>query len=299
MVKVKELEQYMAQGLAECFATFMLILIGEGAIAQYKLSHQGNHSTITINLSFGIGVYTALMIAGPISGAHLNPAVSISLLTVRKLKPVQCIIYIISQLIGAFFGALVVYYLYFGLFNKFDDGERAMLGETGTADIFFTMPADGVAHWNSFFDQVVGTAVLMIFIMALISNSNFMISEVAKPFAFVLIIVGITSAFAGNAGAAINPARDFGPRLFAAFIYGWENVFAVNRCFFWIPIIGPIVGAIIGVWLYVGYEAFIKRYGHLSTIPKSGSIEVHPKIKSIDDDDHQAMISHELTTIRT
>ena len=77
--------------------------------------------------------------------------------------------YIIGQIIGAFFGALVVYYLYWGLFNKFDGGVRQMVGGNGTADIFFTMPTEGVLHWNSFFDQVVGTAVLMIFIMALIS----------------------------------------------------------------------------------------------------------------------------------
>jgi len=70
-------------------------------------------------------------------------------------------------MIGAFFGALCVYFVYYGLFNKFDQGVRAVSGVTGTADIFFTMPATGVEHWNSFFDQIIGTAILMIFIMAL------------------------------------------------------------------------------------------------------------------------------------
>lgn len=100
-------------------------------------------------------------------GAHLNPAVSISLLTVRKLKPLQCLFYIIGQILGAFLGALCVYYLYWNLFDQFDGGIRQVVGSNGTADIFFTMPATGVPHWNSFFDQMVGTAVLMIFIMAL------------------------------------------------------------------------------------------------------------------------------------
>lgn len=102
-------------------------------------------------------------------GAHLNPAVSIALLTVRKLKPLQCIFYIIGQLIGAFFGALTVYYLYWSLINVFDEGTRQVLGSQGTADIFFTMPAHGVPNWNSFLDQIIGTAILMIFIMALIN----------------------------------------------------------------------------------------------------------------------------------
>jgi len=102
-------------------------------------------------------------------GAHLNPAVSISLLTIRKLKPLQCLFYIIGQMIGAFFGALFVYQLYWGLFNKFDGSVRQIAGSNGTADIFFTMPANGVPHWNSFFDQIIGTAVLMIFIMAVVN----------------------------------------------------------------------------------------------------------------------------------
>ena len=153
----------------------------------------------------------------------MNPAVSISLLTIRKIKPLQCLFYIIGQIVGAFFGALSVYYLYWSLFNRFDNGLRQIVGSNATADIFFTMPADKVAHWNSFLDQLVGTAVLMIFIMALgnvreeirlrcitkkcflSKDFNHMISDVAKPFAFVLIILAITSAFAGNAGAAINP----------------------------------------------------------------------------------------------
>ena len=89
------------------------------------------------------------------------------MLTVRKLKPLQCLFYIIGQILGAFLGALCVYYLYYSLFNQFDGGLRQVAGSNGTADIFFTMPAGGVPHWNSFLDQMIGTVVLMIFIMAL------------------------------------------------------------------------------------------------------------------------------------
>ncbi|CAF3769437.1 unnamed protein product [Rotaria sordida] len=297
MAKVKELQQYLAQCVAECFSTFMLILIGEASLAQYKFSKSEHRSIIAINLSFGIGVYTALMVAGPISGAHLNPAVSISLLTIRKLKPLQCLFYIIGQIIGAFLGALLVYYLYWGLFNRFDGGVRQITGENGTADIFFTMPEEGIGRWNLVFDQVISTAVLMIFIMALGNDFNNMISEVAKPFAFVLIIFAITSAFARNSGAAINPARDLGPRLFAAFIYGWKEVFRAHNYFFWIPIIGPIIGAIIGVWLFEGYLVLMKRFANLPNIVNIGSIELHPKAVPTDDD--ELMVTHRLTTTRS
>jgi len=297
MPKVKELQQYMAQCLAECFSTFMLVLIGEAAIAQYKFSGNPNQSPIIVNVSFGIGVYLAIMIAGPISGAHLNPAVSISLLTIRKLKPIQCLFYILGQMLGAFFGGIVVYYLHWGLFNQFDGGVRQIAGVKGTADIFFTMPSAGVSNGNAFFDQIVGTAILMIFIMAIGNDFNLMVSEVAKPFGFVLIIVAITSAFAGNAGAAINPARDLGPRLFAASIYGW-NVFKANNYFFWVPIIGPIVGAIIGVWLFEGYLSVMKRFANLPNVAHIGSVELHPKIAPIDDEDH-VMMTQKLTSVHS
>lgn len=83
------------------------------------------------------------------------------------MKPIQCLFYIIGQILGAFFGALFVYCLYWSLFNRFDGGTRQIIGDQGTADIFFTMPQDGVQQWNLLFDQILGTAVLMIFIMAL------------------------------------------------------------------------------------------------------------------------------------
>lgn len=93
-------------------------------------------------------------------------------------------------------------------------------------------------------------------------------------------------------------ARDLGPRLFAAFVYGWQEVFQANNYFFWIPIVGPIVGAIIGVWLFEGYMAIVNRYGNLPNGTKEDTFKSHPKVKSIDDDDH-AMITNELTTIRS
>jgi len=102
----------------------------------------------------------------------------------------------------------------------------------------------------------------MIFIMALSNKSNKMISEEGKPFAFALLILGISCAFSVNAGAAMNPARDFGPRLFGSLIYGWNRVFRIDNYFFSIPILGPIVGATLGVWIYVGYSSLINNYSH-------------------------------------
>lgn len=89
------------------------------------------------------------------------------MLTVRQIKPIQCVFYIIGQMLGGFFGGLFVYLLHMDLFHKYDDGNRQIIGDKGTGDIFFTIRASGVHNINALFDQIVGTAVLMIFIMAL------------------------------------------------------------------------------------------------------------------------------------
>ncbi|CAF0958793.1 unnamed protein product [Rotaria sordida] len=211
------------------------------------------------------------MLSGPITGAHINPALSISLMTIRKLKPLQCFFYVIGQILGAFLGAALVYIVYLKQFDEFDGGIREMTGPNGTADIFFTMPAKGTPQWNALVDQIVGTAILMIFVMAVTHELNQMMSKAVEPLAFALIVTGIISAFSINAGAAINPARDLGPRLFGAFVYGWNNVFGVHNYFFWVPIVGPIVGAIVGVWLHQGFIWIVKHYGHLSNIEDSNA----------------------------
>jgi glycerol uptake facilitator-like aquaporin len=101
-----------------------------------------------------------------ILGAHINPALSISLMTIRKLEPLRCIFYVIGQILGAFLGAAIVYLAYLKQFDEFDGGIRQMTGPSGTADIFFTMPGNDLPNWNALVDQIVGTAILMIFVMA-------------------------------------------------------------------------------------------------------------------------------------
>ncbi|CAF3829305.1 unnamed protein product [Adineta steineri] len=300
MVTKKELQQYVVELLSECFGTFILILLNEGAIANYKFARFTSHYTLSIYLAIGVGVYTALMAVGSITGtvetealysstsiifsAHINPAVSISLMTVRKLKPLQCVFYVIGQIVGAFLGAALVYLVYWSQFNEFDGGTRQITGLHGTGDIFFTMPGKNVPHWNAFIDQIVSTGLLLIFIVAVEQDFNRMISEVNKPFALALIVMGINCAFSINAAAALNPARDLGPRLFSAFVYGWNDVFCVHNYYFWIPIVGPILGGIVGVWIYQCYASIIKNYWQFSNTKRNKSGKIgHEAIRTEDD----------------
>lgn len=96
----------------------------------------------------------------------MNPALSISLLSIRKLNPFQCMFYIVGQVLGGFLGAALVYVAYLKQFDEFDGGIRCTTGINGTADVFFTMPAEGFPQWNALLDQIICTGILMIFVMA-------------------------------------------------------------------------------------------------------------------------------------
>jgi glycerol uptake facilitator-like aquaporin len=141
-------------------------------------------------------------------GAHVNPAVSLGLLTLRKLKVIQCLFYIVGQIGGAFFASALVYLVYLSHFNQYDGGIRQIEGSNGTADIFYTVPGVGIPNWNCFIDSMVGTSVLLIFIMALGNDYNHLISNAAKPFAFVLMFTTFGFSMSLNCGNPINPVSE-------------------------------------------------------------------------------------------
>ncbi|CAF1486308.1 unnamed protein product [Adineta ricciae] len=273
MVTKKDLEEYFVDFFVETFGTFILIVFNEGAIANYKFAQLTTHSVITIYIAIGVGIYTALMAGGSITGAHINPAVSISFMTVGKLKPLKCLFYVIGQIFGAFLGATLVYLVYWSQFNRFDGGFRQIIGINGT-------------------DQIVGTALLLIFIMAVDQHFNQLVSVGNKAFALIFIVIGINCAFSINAAAALNPARDFGPRLLGAFIYGWINVFTVNNHYFWIPIVGPLIGGILGSWIFKFYAFIVEKYGHVKNMKEKNLNEINV------DDTNRRRIDEEICELR-
>ncbi len=140
-------------------------------------------------------------------GAHVNPAVSLGLLSLRKLKVIQCLFYIFGQVVGAFLACTMVYAVYLAQFNYFDGGIRQIVGEHATGGIFFTERGLHVSNWYCLLDSVVGTALLLIFIMSLGNDHNHLISNAAKPFSFVLMITTFGFTMDLNCGNPINPVR--------------------------------------------------------------------------------------------
>jgi len=238
------------EAAAEFFGTFILIAFGVGVVAQTVLSKSANGSYLAINIGWGLGVMLGIYVAGGVSGAHLNPAVTIALAVHRQFPWSKVVPYSIAQVAGAFAASAVVFATYREAFSAFDGGLRMVEGATATAGIFATYPQPFLSIAGGFVDQVVGTMLLLACVLAVTDQKN------VGPPAWLtgplvgLLVVAIGVAFGFNAGYAINPARDFGPRLFT-FVAGWgSGVFTAGNGWWWVPIVGPMIGGVLGGGLY-------------------------------------------------
>jgi len=238
------------EAVAEFFGTFILIAFGVGVVAQTVLSKNANGSFLAINIGWGLAVMLGVYTAAGVSGAHLNPAVTVALAVHRQFPWSKVLPYAVAQIAGAFAASALVFATYREALSAFDGGIRAVEGATATAGIFATYPQPYLSIAGGFVDQVVGTMLLMAGVLAVTDQRN-----VAPPAYLTAPLVGglvlaIGVAFGFNAGYAINPARDFGPRLFT-FIAGWgPGVFTAGGGWWWVPIVAPLVGAILGAFAY-------------------------------------------------
>ena len=240
----------LKEAAAEFLGTFILIVFGVGMVAQTVLSRNAAGSYLAINLGWGLAVMLGVYTAAGVSGAHLNPAVSVALAVRRGFPWPKVPVYAASQVAGAFVASAVVFLTYQEALGAFDGGVRQVQGATGTAGIFATYPQPFLSTMGGLIDQIVGTALLMAGVLAITDERN------AGPPSWLVapiiggLVVAIGMAFGFNAGYAINPARDFGPRLFTA-VAGWgAGVFTAGNAWWWVPIVGPTVGAVLGAVLY-------------------------------------------------
>ena len=238
--------------LAEFLGTFILIAFGVAVVAQVILSGGQNGSYLSINFGWGLGVVMGIYVAGGISGAHLNPAVTLALAVRRGFCWSKVLPYWLAQTAGAFVASSLVFLTYHDAFNAFDGGLRVVSGAKATAGIFATYPQPFLSTFGGLVDQIVGTALLVLVIFAVSDTRNTSPSSNMAPLIIGLLVVLIGMTFGFNSGYAINPARDFGPRLFTL-VGGWgTQVFEAGNHWFWIPIIGPLLGGVFGGLVYDG-----------------------------------------------
>ena len=235
---------------AEFLGTFVLIMFGAGVVAQFVLSEGKNGSYLAINLGWGLGVVMGVYVAGGVSGAHLNPAITLALAVRRGFSWSKVLPYSVAQSIGAFAASALVFFTYREAFTAFDGGARMVTGAKATAGIFATYPQPFLSTYGGLVDQIVGTALLVMIICAISDARNLGPSGNLAPLIIGLLVVVIGTCFGFNSGYAINPARDLGPRLFT-FVAGWgPEVFRAGNYWFWVPIVGPLAGGVAGAYAY-------------------------------------------------
>jgi len=237
----------LAELLSEFAGTTILLLFGLGVVAQVVAGGLGDHDSIA--WAWGLGVTLGVYVAARISGAHLNPAVTLALAVFkdfpwRKVGP-----YMLAQVAGAFVAALIVRWNYREVLSMADPGHTIK-----TQGVFSTLPGNGalpIDQWGALRDQVIGTAILLFLIFALTDLRGVVPEANLGPLIIGLVVVAIGMAWGTDAGYAINPARDFGPRL-ASYLTGYETAWRdqYNNLYFWVPIVGPFVGGLLGASLY-------------------------------------------------
>ena len=247
--------------LAEFLGTFVLIVFGVGVVAQVVLSRGSTGTYLSINIGWGLAVTMACYVCAGVTGAHLNPAVTVGLAVHRRFPWSKVLPYAVAQIAGAFAASVVVYVTYREALTAYDGGLRQVLGPQGTAGIWATYPQTFLSVFpGGFIDQMVGTALLFGVILGITDDRNAPAPKGLVPVIVGLLVVLIGATFGFNSGYAINPARDFGPRLFTA-LAGWGGeVFRAAHGWWWVPVVAPCLGAIVGGWVY---DLFVGH--HLTT----------------------------------
>jgi glycerol uptake facilitator protein len=264
---------------AEFAGTFILILFGVGVVAQVVAGGIGDHDSIA--WAWGFGVAFGVYVAGKTTGGHLNPAVTIANAVFNGFPWRKVLPYAIAQTVGAFVAALIVRWNYTEVLAKFDPGHTIK-----TQGVFSTLPGNGtlpVSEWGAFRDQIIGTAILLFVIFAITDARNTSPLSNLAPVVVGFLVVAIGMAFGTDAGYAINPARDFGPRL-ASFIAGYGTAFRdqYGDLYFWVPIVAPIIGAVLGAWLY---RVLVGRFltGVPAEINTEGAPSAEPTLEAAED----------------
>jgi glycerol uptake facilitator protein len=233
--------------LAEFIGTMILVLLGDGVVAGVLLrnSKAENSGWIVITLGWGMAVAMAVYSVGWISGAHINPAVTIGVATIGLLEWAQVPGYIIAQILGAFVGAVLVWLAYLPHWEETAD-PGLKLG------VFSTAPAirNTVANLVT---EIIGTAMLVFGVVAIVTTFTTGGGEIAWggifPLLIGLLVFAIGLSLGGPTGYAINPARDLGPRIAHA-VLPIAGKGGSDWGYSWIPVVGPIIGGILGAVLY-------------------------------------------------
>ncbi|XP_069073990.1 aquaporin-7-like [Pleurodeles waltl] len=242
--------QTVREAMAEMLSTFVMMSFGLGSVAQVVLGRKEFGQYLSINLSFGFGVTMGILVAGGVSGAHMNTSVSLTNCILGNLPWRKLPVYALAQCVGSFLAAAVIFSLYYEALINYCGGNLTVTGPCATASIFSTYPEPYLSLGGGFVDQVIGTAALLLCIMAINDQRNNPALNGTQALLVGILVVLIGMAMGMNSGYAINPARDLPPRIFTA-IAGWGlEVFWAGNNWWWVPVVAPMVGSVTGALIY-------------------------------------------------
>ncbi|KAA8644420.1 MIP/aquaporin family protein [Aspergillus tanneri] len=246
------IREYGREAFSEFFGTMILVLFGDGVVAQVTLSHNEKGNYQSISWGWGLGVMLGVYASGA-SGSHINPAVTLANCVLRKFPWRKWPIYAVAQLLGGMCAAAIIYGNYRSAIDVYEGGSdiRTVPGysSTATAGIFCTYPAEFMTRTGQFFSEFISSALLMFMIFALKDDSNLGAGPLT-PLGLFFVIFGIGACFGWETGYAINLARDFGPRLVSYMIGYGPEVWKAGNYYFWVPIVAPFFGCTFGGWVY-------------------------------------------------
>jgi glycerol uptake facilitator protein len=253
---------------AEFFGCFILISFGDGVVAMlWALVGSGRSGAgplqssgdwLLITWGWALAVAFAVYVTGGITGAHINPAITLGAAIRKQLPWNKVPSYWVAQVLGCFVGAALVFLVYNNAINNFDQAQHIVKGTAKSVATYSTFATFPAPYFHNFLgpliDQIVGTFFLALFVWAITDEYNQPVQSNMAPFMVGMVVMAIGISFGANAGYAINPARDFGPRIFA-WIAGWGKVafpgdYGNVNTYFWIPIVGPLIGAALASVLY-------------------------------------------------
>jgi glycerol uptake facilitator protein len=244
---------FLGELISEAVAVLIIIAFGDSVACMYVLYNPSPYVQAYwgVCIAWGLGVTIAIYVTGSVSGCHANPAVTLALAMYRKFPWGKVIPYSVAQTIGGFIGAIIVYILFAPVIDHYNAENHLTRAGGGAAGCFFTHPGLAISALHAFSDQIILTAFLIFGIFAVTEAHN----ELAPGANLGALIIGfIVAAIGASMGYleawAINPARDFGPRLFC-FFAGWGRSALPSPDNYWIvPIVGPLIGGALGGGAY-------------------------------------------------
>lgn len=250
MAHMTSAKRLTGEMISEALAMFIIIAFGDSAACMFTLYDPSPYQQAYwgVCIAWGLAVTIAIYVTGGVSGAHANPAVSLAMAVFRGFSWKKVIPYSLAQVAGTFLGAAIVYAMFSPVIDHFNGVHHlTRAGDGGAAGVFFTHPGLSITPLHALADQVILTALLMLGIFAVTEERNILAPMGNSGALIIGLLVALIGASAGYLEAwAINPARDFGPRLFA-YVMGWgTQALPAPGDYWWVPVAGPLMGGILG-----------------------------------------------------